>query len=1056
MTSSNFSSRFSSKTILKDWLIQKLSSIIHLRCKQNLYIIMPSKHIYESYGSRITGKDSQHSFVGHRGSSTSSELREPQNDVHSRRYTPRNRQSSNLNPSEELDKLIEQTINQPYKYVPFGRYKSPSELRKYVNSSKKSVVGCSYPNNTSNHRRLFTSPSQYSHVSNDVSDSSFRDETPNRGRNFERSSNVVSKRQEHRNHIPYSTVDKEKTGAHTYESSSKYDRNIHDEYFDDDTQYPLSQGDNNLTHHYRNRKQTHKSLQVTEDHESNYQYNDYKYSNEEYTKHRSAYPDKGLSDYGSSDRSKTASENNSITRNDRLFDRMNTSPSPKASQTSNSNYSPSHSRGKEFALSRRPSTLSKFRNPSNISEITGDSRASALPDDRVFLLSKMQPKSEVSLAATAAAHLLSSDKSNLYDFDSAVRSVSDLLVNNTSSRSFSQRIKAFALEESEENESYFPVSYLKMQESVRRDIIDSSIGNKKRKSFHMSAYQFWAELTLLILLELLKVYPKNPEVTHMVADAVMINGVSTIQNDWLKSGEDDITWVASQVAERILSSTTGSEKIAFTVIVTLFKEGTKIIQKERVLKQIEDSSFQEKIRYSIQFDDQIKKRTALIIQNARVNISRKNSNAESASRNTGSSSQGSKSLTGSESRAEKLRRVRAEKVEKSKAYLAKISAQEKATKSSVEDNNGSVHDNSSRGVESLTNSESSAEKLRRMRAEKVEKSKAYLAKINAEMNLANNASVASTDRSPEDANSQEAKSSSKIPYKADADDRLKNSLEQKRTARAETVRKSKEYIAMKSAQTDIKECAVKPGIKDSEDEVQASSNLSGRSLSHSIPARDAFEVDSTESSKSSRNGDKIKIDGLSRSSSNRNKSYSFPDDKSQNNRENVNVSSDDKSSSSSVDDTKSQIADQIIRIQMRAAQNNDDTLQNDIRRITPKQMELENGHINKVSHLKEVNQVTGGTDLWPSWIFETCCGRSNDEDDRQDKMKRGLTRQNAQTNHFNLAPNQHGGIYNGTWSSDYSSSPSSVDYARRATLDATPLNPGDANTYDLIEGKASI
>lgn len=917
---------------------------------------MPTEEMYESYGSGIRDR-----------SSASSEIREPRNIIHSSRYTNRNRQSSNLHPSDELDNLIEETINKPYQYMPFDRYRSPSELRVHTKHSNKSVVGCSYPYNTN------SASHQYSHLSNATTEYFSEDDILNRDQNYESNINLSSRSQEGNRHFPYSSnTSAKKIGVN--------DRRIDDKYTDDDTQY-----DRNLFQHDHLQTYNDKSLSISEDYKSHLSHKDNQNS-----------PILNSPTYGNAVHPKSAS--------------TNSKQSVKALRVSN--YLPSPSSTKSSTSSRRPFTLSKIRNPSNISEITDDSIASVLPDDRIFLLPKT--KSEASLAATAAtaaAYLLSEDKRDkrkLYDFHSAVRSVSDLLVEKTNSQTIS-KIKVTTSEEDEENQSYFPVSFLKMQESVRRDIMGDS-AKKPGKSFHMNAYQFWAELTLLVLLEVLTVYPQNQEVTHLVADAVMIHGVSTIRHDWLKSGEDDIALVAIKVAERILSSTEGSEKVAFTVIATLFKEGGKILQKERVLKNFDDSTFHEKIRHSIHSNDNISKRTDLIIQKAKANILQNTYQVDTESRNSGASSRGTKSSFSSESRAEKVRRMRAEKVDKTKAYLAKSKAENNSGKMDrlVEDASQNISSRS-RGASSHVNSESKPEKVRRMRAEKVEKSKAYIAKMNAEKNLANTSSVAATDQSVKDASSE--KTASHL-YRTESHFERKQPKEHQRMARAANVLKTKAYIAIKSA-ADRKQ---KDGV---------SSGLGGSRSACSNPVTDVNEEDSIQSSNSSKFVENIKIDRKPCSS--HTEFDSFPDDSSRYNQEMFDCTTDNASNSSSKGDTQSQIRDQIMRIQMRAAQNNAGISQEKVHILTPKQMEVENDHINTVLYINKKNEVTAVSDNWLISLFDKCCGGSIEKDNDYSKQKRPLARKRIETNHINSVQNQNGGLYDRTWSSDFSSKQSQID-----------------------------
>ena len=912
---------------------------------------MVNNDIYDSYVPQNIEWDSQQSFFGYR-SSASSEIREPRNNARFNRYTNRHRQRSNLRPSEELDDLIIETLNKPYKKVPFDRYESPSGHRKPFNNSNKSVVGCSYPHHSIHHRRGLTPPHQYSHLSK-IFDSTFSD-VPNQDRNFE--SNSIFSRQERDSSYPYNNIHEENVGVNEYNSLDQHDRSSNGSYI------------------YGNRDRH-------DHHEPDPLFENYKHSHESYKRNQIPI----------------------LT---------------KASQVLKSKSAPTVSSPNTSKLSNRLSTLSKFRKPYRMSERTEDSIASTIPNDRTFFLQKNQPKSEASLAATAAAYLLSSDERNLYNFDSAVRSVSNLLDEN--SRTFSQKIKATSSEEYEENDTYFPVSFLKMQESVRHDMTNNSAAKNPGKSFHISAYKFWAEITLLILLEVLKVYPQNQEMTHMVADAVINYGVSTIQNNWLKSGEDDIMWVASKVAEKILSSTEGSEKIALTIIVILLKEGNKVLQKERVLNHIDDCTFQEKIRHSIHSNDMLSKRAALIIQEAKMNILRNKSHVSNV-----------KSLNNSESRANKLRRMRNEKEEKFKRYFARTNPEKEKEGSVIETFQNT--ENRSRG-----NPLSDAEIKRRLRTEKVKKSKAYIDKMNKEMKSANTVhSAAIQDASSVGTNQPlQREMSSSNSNIVEANEEFKQPRQHNRMMRAERFLKTKAKNAMKSDRgengvvseksTDID--STKNGTeseKSADIDWEKKSIESGNRQSPVNLISYEHEAENVERSNSSENIESTKVDELSGSSSNHRKTVSSPK---------LQFPINHVTSESSADDT-SQIRDQVIRIQMRAAQNDIGISQDEVQVLTPKQIDVENDHIKKVSFLNKKNEKSVGSGHWLSCHLDRCCGLSNYEDDSE-KKKIGQTNRN----YFSSVPNKNDDYDDHTWSSDFSGNPSSFEQQHRMALDVTSFD----------------
>ncbi len=234
------------------------------------------------------------------------------------------------------------------------------------------------------------------------------------------------------------------------------------------------------------------------------------------------------------------------------------------------------------------------RGVSTRSVFTTTSVASAWHNDDVVLLPKDQKVSQVAVAATAAASLILDEKS-VCGFDTAARSVCNLVQPGNRTENIDAVIEPSILGRADEEHSHVPISYTSVQEGMKRNLmLTASVPNAKEEkmgSLPMDAYQFWARCTLLTATAILKTGGYgSTQLAHVAAETVMMHGIASMHQEWLNTADADLKNVADAVNETVRNSPGGNEDVASAASIALLTDGTKALAMERVRRSVPSRS----------------------------------------------------------------------------------------------------------------------------------------------------------------------------------------------------------------------------------------------------------------------------------------------------------------------------------------------------------------------------------------------------------------------------------------------------------------------------------
>jgi len=217
---------------------------------------------------------------------------------------------------------------------------------------------------------------------------------------------------------------------------------------------------------------------------------------------------------------------------------------------------------------------------------SGISIASAWHGEDIILVPKGHKASEVAVAATAAASLIADDVRSIYGFETAAASISNLVNPETNKESTLAVIKPAIIGQPHEGQSHIPMSYSTIKEGMKRELMITASLNATREistsSPPINAYQFWTRCTLLVATAILKAGSQNIQIAHAASEIVMLHGIPSIHNEWLRTADQDLNLVSNAVRDGIANHTGGNESLASMVTIALVSEGSKVILMERI------------------------------------------------------------------------------------------------------------------------------------------------------------------------------------------------------------------------------------------------------------------------------------------------------------------------------------------------------------------------------------------------------------------------------------------------------------------------------------------
>ena len=235
-------------------------------------------------------------------------------------------------------------------------------------------------------------------------------------------------------------------------------------------------------------------------------------------------------------------------------------------------------------------TTPEFQTHSAQSIASRMSNASAWHGDDIILIPRGQKESGVAAAATAAASLIVDDVNSVCGFETAARSITNLIQPETEEKAAMAVLTPAIIGRSPEGQSHIPMSYSSIKEGVKRDLMVAASVNTTRENkiapLPMNAYQFWSRCTLLVATAILKVGPQYTQIALAASEAVMVHGIASIHHDWLKTADQDLKQSSHAVSDVIINNPGGSETLASTATIVLLSEGNKTISMERIRSSI--------------------------------------------------------------------------------------------------------------------------------------------------------------------------------------------------------------------------------------------------------------------------------------------------------------------------------------------------------------------------------------------------------------------------------------------------------------------------------------
>ena len=218
------------------------------------------------------------------------------------------------------------------------------------------------------------------------------------------------------------------------------------------------------------------------------------------------------------------------------------------------------------------------------------STSSTWHGDDIIILPKGQKESGVAAAATAAASLIVNDVNSVCGFETAARSITNLMRPETEEKAAMAVLTPAIIGHSHDGQSHIPMSYSLIREGMKRDLIVAASVNTSREDKNdplpMDAYQFWSRCTLLVATTILKAGPQYKQIALAASETVMMHGIASLHQDWLKAADLDLKQTSNAVSEIIGNYPGGSETLASMATIALLSEGNKTISMERIRRSV--------------------------------------------------------------------------------------------------------------------------------------------------------------------------------------------------------------------------------------------------------------------------------------------------------------------------------------------------------------------------------------------------------------------------------------------------------------------------------------
>ncbi len=240
-----------------------------------------------------------------------------------------------------------------------------------------------------------------------------------------------------------------------------------------------------------------------------------------------------------------------------------------------------------------------FHSAKNTASILSSASAvSKWKNHDVVLLPKGEVRSEAAIAATAAANLIVDMGKSSDAFETAVKSVSNMLKRNEEGNDDAALVVRPSISHGHfyglADDSVVPISFHKvtenMNENMRMKASQKRLSETNLLQPAIDSTDFFARCAMLAATAIMKADPDDKAVIAQTATETILSFHvnARVDDDWLNAAENDLKHVANEVSNAINSlPVANSQAMASLAAVTVLSEGGKSIALERVRQRVQ-------------------------------------------------------------------------------------------------------------------------------------------------------------------------------------------------------------------------------------------------------------------------------------------------------------------------------------------------------------------------------------------------------------------------------------------------------------------------------------
>ena len=230
--------------------------------------------------------------------------------------------------------------------------------------------------------------------------------------------------------------------------------------------------------------------------------------------------------------------------------------------------------------------------------ISNASGLSKWKNDDVVLLPKGEARSEAAIAATAAASVIVNDERSTGSFETAVKSVSNILKKNKAGDEDAVIIVRPSISHTDfdhlTDDSVVPISFHKVTENMKEAMKAKSKHQKVTGvdglNVRIESSDFFARCAMLAATAIMKANPVDKAIiAQTAAETILSFHVATRSSkDWLDSAENELKNVASEVSNAVNSlPVQNNEAMASLASIAVLSEGGKSLALERIRQRFQ-------------------------------------------------------------------------------------------------------------------------------------------------------------------------------------------------------------------------------------------------------------------------------------------------------------------------------------------------------------------------------------------------------------------------------------------------------------------------------------